>query len=201
LRGLAVPRRVEPISKNYVVARDAKTHLIGKSMFFRLEEQMVPLFVAKFKKSQVAIFTADREPHLRATSDAVMLVANETRDFSLRKSATEDILTIRIMPAALPVENARKLTVNFFVEQPGLPARLVSRNPKLNPDGKVVHDFDGKFAIHSVKSAVLVARQDGPPLAYIRKTGKDALDIDAMFPHEPLWIFAIGIASFMTKVK
>jgi hypothetical protein len=183
------------------VKRDAKSHLTGKSVFFRLEESETPLFLAKFKKSHVAIFTADREPHLRATADAVMLVADEMRDFSLRTSATEKILNVRIMPASLPVENARRLTVSFFIEQPGLPTRLVSRNPKLNRDGKVVHDFDGKFAIHSVKSAVLVARQDGPPLSYIRKAGKDALEIDAKFPHEPLWIFAIGIASFMTKVK
>jgi hypothetical protein len=200
-RGVTVPKRIESISKTYVVSRDAKKHLNGKSVFFKLEEEMMPLFVAKFKKRTVAIFTADRGAHLSGTADAVLLVANESQDFSLRKPATENVLTVRIMSPTLPVENARKVTVNFFVERPGPPAQLVSKNPKLNPDGKVAHDFGGKFAIDSVKNAVLVAKQDGPPLLFIRKAGKDALEIDAWFLYEPLWIFAMGIASFMTKVK
>jgi hypothetical protein len=130
-------------------------------------------------------------------------VNRELTDFSFRQSAvSKELLTVRFAAPSNPVENGRKMFVNFFVNVEVVPSgKLTSRNPKLMPDGSVAHEFDGRFAIDSVKNAVLVGATDGPPLLLIRKVGIDVLEIEVRFRHEVIWIFAIGIASFLTKVK
>jgi hypothetical protein len=186
----------------YALTRAKKKHLNGESIFFTIEQKRTKVFTAKFKKSRVSIFAGARTPRLSETPDAVMLVNRDLTDFSFRQNAvSKELLTVRFTPPSNPVENARKMVVNFFTSVEEVPSgKLTSRNPKLLPDGSVTHDFDGRFAIISVKNAVLVATSDGPPLLLIRKAGKDVLEIEVRFGHEAMWIFAIGIASFLTKV-
>jgi hypothetical protein len=102
---------------------------------------------------------------------------------------------------ATPVDNARKLYVTFFGQDEKVPPRFVSKNPKLSPEGKIAHDFDGRFAIDSVKNVVLAAKPDGPGLISVRKAAEDVLELEVRFDPDPLWIFAIGISSFLAKAK
>jgi hypothetical protein len=166
-----------------------------------MQSQGENFFTAKFKKSRVAIFSGERTPRLSETPDAIILVCREFTDFSLQKSPlSARVMALRFIPRG--EENARKLTVTFFVDIDGLPGgKLTSKDPPLDANGAPAHDFQGRFAIRSVKNAILVATRDGPPLLEICKAGKNVLELDVQFPHDPLWVFAIGIGSFLTKVK
>lgn len=193
---VAIPKKIVT-SPTYVVMREKRG--LGKSLLFTLREGKTVHFNAKAKKSSVRIWAAGKDAN--ANPDYAMAISNDEKEFSLMKSsaASEEIMLVRYTSAKLPVDNARKVSVFFNVVKDGSPTRLSSRNPKLNPDGKAQHDFGGRFAIDSIKNAILVGTTDGPPLVMIRKAGKDVLEIDVKFPHEVLWMFAIGISSFLSK--
>jgi hypothetical protein len=199
----SLPNLPSFITKTYSVTRGTQKHLNGDSVYFKMQKNGQNLFTAKFKRSRLSIFNGDKSPRLREQPDAIVLVARNFCDFSFRKSfASKEILTVRFASISHPSENARKMAVNFFVEVEDLPGRkLISKNPKLNDDGKVIHDFEDELAIDSVKNAVLVAQTKGPSLVLIRKMKKDILEIDVRFNHETIWIFVIGIASFLCKAK
>ncbi|OHT04584.1 hypothetical protein TRFO_27912 [Tritrichomonas foetus] len=205
-RPTPIPQKIE--HKNwptYLITRDSKMHFNGRRLFFSFFDGSNQLYAAKCKsKNAESVFIMKgTKVHLGETADALVLVGNDSSDFSLRKNTNVDdeIMTIRIIPPKTPADTARKLTVSFFSPKDGTPARLTSKNPKLNPDGKVEHDFEGHFAVSSTKNAVLVAKANGPSMLLIRKTGPDAIEIETRFEHEDLWIFTIGIASFLSKVK
>jgi hypothetical protein len=171
-------------------------------LFFSIDDGSRKLFTAKFKKSRVVIFAGERVPRLSENPDGVVLVGKGLMDFCYRQSAvSQEIMTIRVAPRSTPVDTARRMSVHFFIQVEGVSGLLVSRNPRLSEDGRAHHEFDGRVAMDSVKNAVLAAKGDGPPLLMIRKTGKDVLELDVAFKHDVPWIFAIGIASFLSKVK
>lgn len=95
----------------------------------------------------------------------------------------------------------RQIIVNFFTPKKGTPPKLVSKPPRITHEGKVIHDFNGQFAYESIKNAALATSIHGPIVLCIKKVGADTLKIEPEFAHEALWIFAIGIASFVTKVR
>lgn len=192
----------------YLVKREKKMQINGRRILFSFLEGSRHIYSAKCKGKNphhVYIKRGDKPDDIKSgdTADAIIMIGNEGTDFSLRKStnSSNEIMTIRISPARTPADTARKMSVIFFEPRDGAPARLMSKNPSLNPDGKPEHDFEGRFAIDSVKNAVLVDKTKGPSLMFIRKTGKMAIEIEVRFEHEDLWIFAIGIASFLSKVK
>lgn len=194
---VAIPKKILT-SPTYVVMREKRG--LGKSLLFTIREGKTEHFKAKAKKSAMSIWAVGKD--MKTTNpDYSMIIGSDEKDFSLRKSSatSDEIMLIRYAPAKGPVDNARKICVFFNVVKDGSPTRLLSRNPKLNPDGKAQHDFGGKFAIDSIKNAILVGTVDGPPLVMIRKAGKDVLELDVKFPHEPIWIFAIGLSSFLSK--
>jgi hypothetical protein len=186
----------------YVVQRQQKKRITGISTYFTIATNDQPLYTGKFKKTQVLIFDAGKDPRSVENPDAVLLIANEQRDYALRKQVqSDDILTIRFLPPESPLDNARKMFISFFKQDDCVPQRLVSKNPKLSADGKITHDFDNRFAIASVKNVVLSAKPDGPGMIMVRKAGPDALEVEVRFEHQPLWVFAVGMASYLTKVK
>lgn len=192
----------------YLITREKKMQINGRRILFTFNEGSRHIYSAKCKgKNPHHVYIKHGENPDKIdngdTADAIIMIGNEGTDFSLRKSSnsSNEIMTIRITPARTSADTARKMSVIFFEPRDGAPARLMSKNPCLNPDGKPEHDFEGRFAIDSVKNAVLVDKTKGPSLMFIRKTGKMAIEIEARFEHEDLWIFAIGIASFLSKVK
>lgn len=189
----------------YLIKREKKTHLNGRRIFFNfyLGEQQIYTAKCKTKTAHHVYIAKGNEAHLKSTSDAVILVGNDSSDFSLRKQEDlgNEILTVRILPPKTSADKTRRMTISFFNPLEGTPNKVFSKNPNLNPDGKVEHDFQGRFSIESVKNAVLVSKIEGQNMLYIRKTGSNEIEIEPKFKHDMLWIFAIGIASFMSKVK
>lgn len=189
----------------YLVTREKKTHLNGRRLFFHLYIGSELIYTAKCKTKSahhVYIMKGD-DAHLGSDADALILIGNDSSDFSLRKKKNlgSEVMTVRILPPKTTSDTTRKMTVSFFTPFEGTPAKIFTKKPCLNPNGKIEHDFEGKFAIESIKNAVLVAKHDGPKMMSIRKTGEDSLEIEPKFEHEDLWIFAIGIASFLSRVK
>ncbi|KAK8895801.1 hypothetical protein M9Y10_013686 [Tritrichomonas musculus] len=198
-------QQIKPENPIYLIKRETKAHLNGRRIFFNfyIGDQQVYTAKCKTKNSDHVYIMKGNDAHLSSTADAIMLIGNDGSDFSLRKKEDlgEEILTIRILPPKTTADTSRKMTISFFSPLEGTPKKIFAKSPGLNPDGKIEHDFEGRFAVESIKNAVLVSKLEGPSLMFIRKTGKDAIEIEAKFKHEDLWIFSIGIASFMSKVK
>jgi hypothetical protein len=202
----AAPEQVQlPPSTFYTVTRERRKHLNGESIFFSIagSDSKEKMFTCKYKKSRIYIFKAGRIPRLSEEPDAVMLVGCDFTNFSLRQSiASKELMTVQFGAPRAPSEHGRKVAINLFAAVGAQPAeKLISQNPTDMPDGSTAHAFDGRFAIESVKNTVLVSRRNGPPLVLVRKEGKNALEIEARCPHEAEWVFAIGIASFLAKVR
>lgn len=189
----------------YLITREKKTHLNGRRLFFHLYNGSELIYTAKCKtKSAHHVYIMKgNDAHLGSDADALILIGNDSSDFSLRKKKNlgSEVMTVRILPPKTTADTTRKMTVSFFTPFDGTPAKIFTKKPCLSPNGKIEHDFEGKFAIESIKNAVLVAKHNGPKMMSIRKTGEDSLEIEPKFEHEDLWIFAIGIASFLSRVK
>lgn len=189
----------------YLITREKKTHINGTRLFFNffVNEQHIYTAKCKTKKAHHVYIMKGDNAHLGSEADAIILIGNKSSDFSLREKRDlgSEILTIRILPPRTTADTSRKMTVSFFSPLNGTPKKIFTKCPGLNHNGKIEHDFEGKFAIESIKNAVLVAKHDGPKMMFIRKTGDDSIEIEAYFKHVELWIFAIGIASFLSKVK
>ena len=188
----------------YLVTRDKKMNIKGRRIMFALFEGSNQLYSAKCKSNNpksVFIMKGSKIKH-GETADALILVGNNSSDFSLRKNINsgDEIMSVRF--AQPKISNTfRKMNIIFFAPKEGTPARLRNKNPALNLDGNPEYDFEGRFAIESTKNTILVPQNDGPNMLLIRKTGKDAIEIEARFEHDSLWIFTAGIASFLSKVK
>lgn len=191
----------------YLIARKKVMHLGGRRIQFTMSCSQQILYTAlpsSKGNSPKRVFINHYPSQKSDTADALLSITRgPTDNFSLTKStdSNTEILTIQISPPKTTADTARKLTVNFLQMKEGTPARLMSKNPKLNPDGKPEHDFQGRFAIESVKNAVLIDRLNGPNMLYVRKAGKNEIEMEARFEHDTLWLFAIGIASFLSHIK
>lgn len=189
----------------YLVKRETKTHINGRRLFFNLYKGEEQIYTAKCKTKNAhhVYIMKGNEVHIKSTADAVILVGNDGCDFSLRKKEDlgDEILTVRILPPKTSADTTRRMSVCFFERIPGTPKKIFSKKPTVNPDGKIEHDFNGRFAIGSIKNAVLVSKPEGPNLLYIRKTGNNEIEIEPRFNHDDLWILALGIASFLSRVK
>jgi hypothetical protein len=188
-------------ARTYVCSREKKGKILGSTITFTFHENFVLLFQARFKKTKTQIYGAGKNMNRDSVPDCILLTSSKLLDFGLRSEVTGcEILAIRFSFARGPVENCRRMSVTIF-EDRMTPLRMVTRNPALGSDGKVAHDFEGRFAVNSVKNAVLIMKADGPAVALVRKAGKNVIEIELRIHHEPVWAFAIAIASFLSKAK
>lgn len=188
----------------YRISREKKTSLLGMSYTFLLYQTTDHILSATYKKgAEVAtIYKGQIPADKNANGDAYVSVGNKTSDFALRlESKTgEEVLSIRFYPKE-PKEAARRLTLSFFAPKEEAPSRLYSRQPTETNNGTIDFDFKGRFHITSVKNAVLFEKKSDPDLFWIRKIDRDVIELQAGFPIDPLCMFAIGLASFITEVK
>lgn len=189
----------------YLITREKKTHLNGTRIFFNFFEGSRQTYVAKCKtkKASNVYIMKGSEVHMGSTADALILIGNDGADFSLRKKVNsgDEIMTVRIVPPKTSTDTTRRMTVTFFFPCHGSPSKLVTKPPSLNHSGKIEHDFEGRTAIESIKNAVLIDKTNGAGKLFIRKTAKDAIELDAKFSHDKVSIFTVGIASFLSMVK
>jgi hypothetical protein len=159
------------------------------------------LYTAKFRKCVGNIFNSDRKIERGDAPDALFFSDHNYLDFGLKiKMDSEDMLTVRFLPKGVHGP-FRIMTVTFFNKEPKHPRRIGTKYPIVSPEGKLIYDFNGRFAIDSVKNTALTNRLGGRTIGSVRKTGKNLLEIDLRFPHDPLWILGIGMAAFLCKAK
>ena len=183
----------------YLIKRKKFTNIKGIRIFFTFEENSKQLFAAKCKSNSPSkiYIVQGTDVHLSSKPDALIIVENNEKNFLLEETEGERVMAARFAAPKWPSDTARKVEVEFLKPKQGTPNILKSKNPPLNPDGKPTYDFEGHFAFESVKNAVLYEKEDGPKMMLIRKVGDDAIEVEARFEHEPVWIFAVGIASFL----
>ncbi|OHT12220.1 hypothetical protein TRFO_18133 [Tritrichomonas foetus] len=183
--------------KKYTVTREKKAHLNGRRLFFSLFDENKILYAAKTKtkNSKTINIKKGSEAHLSAKSDAIILVGNEGRNFSLRnKSNTgEEIITIKVSPPKNKSNEIRKMTINFFEPMKDTPLVLTSNYSKMKKD----HNFK----IKSIKNNILTEKGKDQNKLIIRRSNDNDLEIEIGFMHDELWAFAFGIASFLSYVK
>ena len=140
---------------------------------------------------------------MKGTPDFVLVSTSNRRDFALRREAqdSDDLVVIRFADTRRGLDNARRSTIFFRQIENFGQLKLVALNPEKGPDGDIVHNFGGKFAMKSGKNAAFVAHRDGSPLVTVRKVAKDILEIDIQIPHEPVWVLAIGASVFVSKAR
>ncbi|KAH0792792.1 hypothetical protein GPJ56_003270 [Histomonas meleagridis] len=183
----------------YLVKRKKVTSIKGTRIFFTFEENSQALFSAKCKSSSPSKILIDKgtDVHLSSKPDAEINVENNVKDFFLENKSTGEMeVAARFSPPKWPADTARKLEIEFLKPKQGTPEKMESQNPPLSPNGKPIYDFGGHFAFDSVKNAVLYGSDKNQKLM-IRKVGDNEIEIEAWFENEPIWLFAIGIGSFL----
>lgn len=193
-----VPKSIEA-GHIYVITREKRG--VMKKLQFSIREDRREFAVTRTKKHWIEVWSVGSG--VKMAPEFIIVAANEDRDFSLRKSSTDpaDLMFIRFNRVRMPVDNARRASIFFQAPKDSGPLQLVTKNPTLNPDGKAVYDFGGRFAIDSVKNAVFAKDANGPPLLTVRKAGSDVLEVEMRFLHEPIWAFVVGVASFLSTTK
>lgn len=191
-------------SQIYLLERTTSFGLKGRTTTFRFTENSAHKYSAKTKGSSPTSVTisSHEESHLSATSDFVLLIANDSKDFSLRIGSEngQELMTVRF---ASPKANqiTRIIFVSFFREMEGVPESIRSKQPTKSEDGKIIHDFEGKFAHESVKNTVLWDVQKQVNLVFFKKTGKNAFEVESRLPLEPVYLFGIALSCSLSKVK
>lgn len=183
----------------YRISREKKTGLLGATYTFRFYMLSEFILSAIYKKG------ADTINIIKEGSsdvDACISIGNKTQDFSLRLGSKtgDEVLSIRFYPKE-GKNLARRMSVSFFIKKEGNPAKLFSRQPTESVQGHLTYNFNGRFHIQSVKNAVLFEKKGDPDLFWIRKIANEVIELQAAFPLEPLSMFAIGLASFITEIK
>ena len=90
------------------------------------------------------------------------------------------------------LDGSRKMHVTFLGKT-DVPSPLISL-PISSVSG-----YEGRYMIYSIKNAVIVDVKNRTTIITIRKTGSKELQIDTHYDLPPLWLFGLGIASFLGK--
>lgn len=196
------PHKEQPKSITYLINRDVHKG-ISKSILFTLMEHGNPKFASKIRSRKDVNIPIQKNITFVSSMpiDAVLVQGSKSQDFSLRDkdSYGEQLLQIKFIPGSSPADVGRKAVITFKSLQ-GMPSKLLTRTPMIDPSGIPTYDFQGHYSQKSIKNAVFYENQNGPNLLMVRKVGKNQIEIDVHFECDPLWIFAIGVASFISTV-
>jgi len=188
----------------FTITRENSFKISGRRIYFRFNRETNCIFSAKCKSkgSEKIPIVSGSEVHLRNPSDTVLIVGNNGTDFSLRERSQtgKELLTVRYYPKSIGTNSFRRMVITFFQKTEEMPQKLRSKTPTFTNDGVAIHDFEGRYSIASVKNAVLAEEESLPNLLMIRKIAKDAADIEARFPIDPVYLFGIGISSFLCSL-
>lgn len=201
-----VPRSIKRITNYpvYKLRKETKLHINGRRYFFSFSDEVKQLFSAKMKTKSaefIPIFVGENTPHLSETPDYCLITGNAGQDFSLRvKIQTGDeLMTIRFFNKRMN-ELTRKVIISFFQSSLCAPPRLRSKCPELE-NGNFIFDFDGRFAMKSSKNVCFAESVDEKSVLCYRKIDKKMMEIDCKFEVEPLYLFAAGIANWVSQVS
>lgn len=132
---------------------------------------------------------SDRNANNNFNSTGQMSVSSANKTTS---NIPKHIMVIKFTIPRDHFDGTRKVHIALLTKT-DVPSPLVSL-PVTSISG-----YEGRYMIYSIKNSIIVDEKTKTPIITIRKTGSKELEIDTHFDLPPLWLFGLGIASFLGK--
>ena len=169
----------------------------GVRVYYRLFLSGTPIYSVKLKSDRLGPQTPIShgfDIHLSQTSFEGFLISDEAhKNFSLRLSSPYGKELMTIATDNTDATRPCAITVRFFAQRDILPPIMKNRQPIRTPDGQFTLDFDGKYAIPSVKNCVIVNECNRPYIIF-RRISKTDYEIDAFTRIYPLCLVGFALA-------
>lgn len=182
------------------------------------------MFTAKCKirENSPVYINSGTEAHYRYPEGVMLVDKKKNALFSLRTNADfeREILAIKYRKSDSVTHFSRVIQIDFnlsglqLTQSSSLPSTLSETNmkPSFYPTPKQLRtraiEFKDMFpadchpfTVKSSKNAILSENSIGPSFLIFRKVENHALEIETRFEHDPMWMCAIGISSFLNKMK
>jgi hypothetical protein len=157
------------------------------------------VFCAKFRDRRENFIPIARgdDVHFSAGAwEAVLLYGNNFCDFSLRLNGRSgrEVLSLQIRRYDAEGRRPRRLNAFLHSDRHECPAQLVTTEPIRTDNDAWIVDLNADAVLSSIKNCRL--EWEGTPYCYVRKVGKNVLEIEARAIDE-VCLFAIAVASFI----
>ena len=201
LPGHFAPKNVIP----YLVRRENKLSLHGKRTSFQLIRGGKIVLSSKIKtlySTDAIHITNDNKYHFSHSKNCgTILIYDNFTKFSLRKGEQfgDEIMTMKFTPPK--VQHApREVELVFFFPPEDVSPELKNRKPKITTAATWSLNLDGRTAKRSSKNCILVDENDKEHIVVLKHHSSE-LYIETLPSISSLCIFAIGICSFLCKLK
>ena len=186
------PTFLAPSMQYFICDKIQKSSVRGKRFYYQLSLDNVPLFCAKLKtthQKESFPISAGSETHY-SNSQYQMECNSDYTHFVLKEGDTEIFKCNMIKQ---PDEAPKKIEA-VFTPKEGNEIRIVNQEPVKQDNGEWFLDFDGRFALPSIKNAILIDPETHSVLFHVRKVEPWEVDIDSIpgIPH--LLLFATLMA-------
>ncbi|OHT14601.1 hypothetical protein TRFO_15017 [Tritrichomonas foetus] len=132
-------------------------------------------------------------------ADSISNIRNNKNNRSKRNNNNNrEILAIQFRRFKNVMLAPRKLSLYFFNQSETMPSFLKNADPDLASFNKWKLDLNSENVVKSIKNCKIENEQH-KTFGYIRKCGKNELEIEAREDIDDLRLFAMTIASFMCK--
>lgn len=194
--------------------------LKGPRFHYQLTLNESPLFHTKTKNrhpSDPVRISSGKECHFSQKEYEGYLLINKKRtSFSLHSKTINgpELMTIELEQVKGPFpKNTKVIFKNFSepieeecngeIENDSSNKDLILCNLKPQKEEEKGHwtlDFNGKYAIPSVKNCILVKESSNDHMISFRRISSNSCEIDARDYFPPICLFALGLSSFMGSI-
>lgn len=199
-------------NNTYVFTYQKKETLKGPRFHYQLTLNGTPLFHTKTKlrhpKGKARISSGNACHFSQKEFEGFLKISKKKNFFSLHQKTINgpELMSIELTPTKGPIPKNTKVILKDFSNpiNNGIVANnikdltLVNLKPKKEGNGHWTLNFNGKYAIPSVKNCILVKDGAEDQLITIRRISSNSCEIDALDIFSPLCLFALGLTSFMS---
>ena len=184
------------------VFRIKKNTLSGIHLYFRGvieakkgKEKQAFLAKAKSFNSQLIPITDSKTIHLKDKESLAMIeMESENSEFTVfgNLKKKEHYLSVKFIIPKVEHDSTRRMHVTFL-GLTDIPSPIVS-SPITSISG-----YEGKYMKRSIKNTILIDEKTQNSIISIRKVHNDQLEIDTHYDIPSLWLFSLGVISFLGK--
>lgn len=183
-------------SKIYVISRDIRMRINGKSTYFVMKCNGQEVHAAKYKQKYdiIPIFKELKNTHFSSkATDYVINVGQDKHDFSLRIKSRigRELLSIRYFTNYDSI--ARNSILTFYSISNPDPYKLFSLNYLGNKLAK-------QFQTESVKNAIYAPKNEENQIILVKKSSKNELTIESKLNLDPIYAFALAISAYLCSI-
>lgn len=189
----------------YRIIRKKVRHIYGNSILFTFFKGETQLFSSKFiSKYNYIPITDELECHFKETVPIALLIVDYHLDqFSLRKESVTgcEIASIKFSISSEVRARYRRMITYIYADNDAKSCyRFSSSTPTGLQNEYPFYDFEGRRCLGSIKNNILHEQTKKKPCFYFRKIDDDIVDVDVRCDVDPIFIFAMGIANFISKI-